>query len=377
MKKVVLIPDSFKGTMSSAEICGIMAQAIRAHDPSVEIVPVPVADGGEGTVDAFLTALGGEKITVPVQGPLGETVQGFYGKLGDIAFLEMAAAAGLPLVQGTLRPEEAGTYGVGQLMLHAAAHGARRLIVGLGGSATTDGGCGAAAAAGVRFLDDSGKAFVPVGGTLDRIATIDTSGLDRSLKAAEIVTMCDISNPLTGPQGAACVFAPQKGADAGAVQRLDHGLAHLAELVRTQLGVEIDQVPGAGAAGGMGGGMIAWFGSRLEMGIQVILDTVQFDQLIRDADLILTGEGKIDSQSLGGKVVIGVARRARRQNVPVIAVVGDIDDPVDAAYQEGVTGIFSINRVAVPYAQAKHRAKEDLYRTVDNLWRVFTGLPKS
>lgn len=369
MKKVVLIPDSFKGTMSSMEICQIMERAILAHYPASEVISVPVADGGEGTVDAFLTALGGEKIMVPVQGPLGETVEGFYGRLGETAFIEMAAAAGLPLMGEELAPERASTYGVGQLMIHAAEHGAKKLIVGLGGSATTDGGCGAAASAGVRFLDAAGNPFVPVGGSLREIAKIDVSGLHPGLKAAEVITMCDIDNPLTGETGAAHVFAPQKGAAPAAVERLEAGLVHLARVIRTQLGVEIETVPGAGAAGGMGGGMVAFFGSRLEMGIQVVLDTVRFDELIRDADYVFTGEGRIDSQSLGGKVVIGVARRAKKQSIPVIAMVGDIGDPVEAAYDQGVTGIFSINRVAVPYSEAKPRAREDLYRTVDNLCR--------
>ncbi len=374
MKRAVLIPDSFKGTMTSLEICRIMEQAILTRFPEVEVVSVPVADGGEGTVEAFLTALGGEKITVTVQGPLGEPVQGFYGLLEDTAFLEMAAAAGLPLTEGNLHPELASTFGVGQLMVHAAEHGARKLIVGLGGSATTDGGCGAAAAAGVRFLDGQGRPFVPTGGTLKNIASIDVSGLHPALRNAEIRTMCDIDNPMTGLRGAAHVFAPQKGADPSAVVRLDEGLSHLAEVVRRDLEMEIETVPGAGAAGGMGGGMLAFFGSGLEMGIKVVLDTVRFDDLIRDADCIFTGEGKLDSQSLGGKVVIGVARRAKAQGVPVLAVVGDIEDPVEEAYKEGVSGIFSINRVAVPYAQAKPRAKEDLYRTMDNLCRFMCSM---
>jgi glycerate kinase len=373
MKKLLLIPDSFKGTMSSMEICEIMSHVLRHYFPAAEILSIPVADGGEGTVDAFLTAMGGEKITVPVTGPLGAAVDGFYGRIGDTAIIEMAAAAGLPLVSGPLQPEAATTYGVGQLMCHAANHGAKRLIIGLGGSATTDGGCGAAAAAGVRFYNTQGQKFVPVGGTLKDIASIDISGLDLSLAHTEIVTMCDISNPLSGPQGAAYVFAPQKGADAAAVERLDQGLQHLAQVVRTQLGIEMETLSGAGAAGGMGGGMAAFFGSHLEMGIQTVLDTVNFDKLLSDADLVFTGEGKIDSQSLRGKVVIGVAQRAKQQNVPVIAVVGDIGDPIDAAYDQGVSAIFSINRVAVPYQAAKFRAKEDLQRTMDNLCRLLTN----
>lgn len=370
MKKAVLIPDSFKGTMSSIEICGIMTKALRRHYPEAEILSIPVADGGEGTVDAFLAAMGGEKVFLTVAGPLGEPVKAFYGRIGETAVIEMAAAAGLPLAYGRLDPEGATTYGVGELMCHAAEQGAKRIVLGLGGSATTDGGCGAAAAAGVRFYDGMGRSFVPVGGTLKDIERIDRSEMNPALRSVELVTMCDISNPLSGPQGAAHVFAPQKGANRAAVERLDRGLAHLAEVVHTQLQLEIRDMPGAGAAGGMGGGMAAFFDSRLEMGIQTVLDTVGFDHLLEDTDLVFTGEGKIDSQSLRGKVVIGVARRAKARQVPVIAVVGDIGDPIDAVYDEGVSAVFSINRVAVPYAEAKVRAKDDLYRTMDNLCRL-------
>ena len=375
MKKFLLIPDSFKGTMSSAEICGIMAEVLQHHFPDAEIRSIPVADGGEGTVDAFLTAMGGEKVSLSVTGPLGAPVDAFYGRIGDTAIVEMAAAAGLPLIPGALDPEGATTYGVGELIRHALSQGAKRLVIGLGGSATTDGGCGAAAALGVRFFDAGGETFVPVGGTLKDIAKIDLSHRDPALSAAEVVTMCDISNPLTGPQGAAYVFSPQKGADEAAVKRLDAGLVHLAEVVRTQLGREIETMPGAGAAGGMGGGMAAFLDSRLEMGIDTVLHTVGFDALLEDTSLVFTGEGKIDSQSLGGKVVIGVARQAKLHHVPVFAIVGDIGDPLEDAYSQGVTGIFSINRVAVPYAQAKPRAREDLRRTMDNLCRVLKTLP--
>lgn len=377
MKKIILIPDSFKGTMSSMEICEIMTQVLKDYYPDAEILSIPVADGGEGTVDAFLTAMGGEKVSLSVTGPLGEKTEGFYGRIGDTAVIEMAAAAGLPLVYGHPAPETATTYGVGELLLHAAHSGARRVIVGLGGSATTDGGCGAAAAAGVRFYDHRGDCFVPTGGTLKDICRIDCTGLDPQTAALEIVTMCDISNPLTGLQGAAHVFSPQKGADPETVLQLDEGLCHLAEVVRQQMGIEIETMPGAGAAGGMGGGMVAFFGSRLEMGIEAVLNTVQFDTLLEGADLVFTGEGKIDSQSLRGKVVIGVAGRAGKQQVPTIAIVGDIGDPIEEAYDMGVTGIFSINRVAVPYGEAKLRAREDLRRTMDNLCRVMQSMKRS
>ena len=369
MKKVILIPDSFKETMSSGEICEIMEQTILRSFPAAEIRSIPVADGGEGTVDAFLTALGGQRVPVTVTGPMGEPVDAFYGRCGDTAIVEMAAAAGLPLVRGEKRPELATTYGVGELLVHAAHHGAKRIVLGLGGSATTDGGCGCGAAAGIRFRNVAGEVFLPTGGTLEQVAEIDLRGLDPVLRQTEIITMCDITNPMYGPQGAAYVFAPQKGADSRMVERLDRGLSHLAAVIQAQLGIDVSQLPGAGAAGGMGGGMAALFGSQLEPGIEAVLDTVGFDSLLAGTDVVFTGEGKIDSQSLGGKVVIGVARRAKRQGVPVIAVVGDIGDPIDGAYDQGVSAIFSINRVAVPYAQARLRAKEDLAKTMENICR--------
>lgn len=370
MRKIVLIPDSFKGTMSSSEICAIMKQEILSFYPQTQVVSVPVADGGEGSVDSFLTAMGGKKVTVRVKGPYFEEMESFYGVLPDgTAVIEMAAAAGLPLVGEEKRADRTTTYGVGQLMAHAAHAGCRKMIVGLGGSATNDGGTGAAAALGIRFFDEKGESFVPVGGTLDRIVSIDVSGLLPELAKTELITMCDIDNPLCGENGASAVFGPQKGADPQMVERLDRNLRHLAELVERDLGKKILDLPGSGAAGGMGGGMVAFFGSQLQMGIETVLNTVRFDELARDADLVFSGEGKIDTQSLRGKVVIGVARRTKKLGVPLVAVVGDIGDEIEGAYDEGVSAIFSINRVAVPFSQAKGRSKSDMALTIRNLMR--------
>ncbi len=370
MKKFLLIPDSFKGTMSSSEICDIMGEVIYAYYPNAEIISIPVADGGEGSVDSFLAAVGGKKVNLTVKGPYFEDIQSFYGILPDnTAVVEMAAAAGLPLVGDNKHAEKTTTYGVGQLIEHAAKAGCKKIIIGLGGSATNDGGTGTAAALGVCFRDVSGKAFIPVGETLSDIFSIDVSDLSPALAGVELITMCDIDNPLCGSQGAAAVFSPQKGADEAMVQLLDTNLAHLAEVVKKDLGSDIINLAGAGAAGGMGGGMVAFFNSRLQMGIETVLDTVQFDSLLRDADLVISGEGKIDSQSLRGKVVIGVARRTKKEGVPLIAIVGDIGDDIEGAYAEGVSAIFSINRVAVPYKEAKLRSKSDLALTVDNLMR--------
>ncbi len=370
MKKFILIPDSFKGTMSSSEICSIMEQTLHKWYPEAEIAGVPVADGGEGSVDAFLTAVGGEKIQVTVKGPYFEDISSFYGILPDgTAVVEMAAAAGLPLVGDRLHAEQTTTYGVGQLMLHAIGKGCRKIILGLGGSCTNDGGTGAAAALGAVFGDADGKSFVPVGATLKDIQSIDMTGINARLENIEIIAMCDIDNPLCGPNGAAAVFGPQKGADAQTVKLLDEGLFHMAQVIRQNNLSDILELPGAGAAGGFGGGAAAFLGARLQMGIDTVLDVVNFDALLARADLVITGEGKIDHQSLRGKVVVGVARKAKKAGVPVIAVVGDIGDNVEQAYDIGVSAIFSINRMAIPFSQAKTRSREDLKAAMDNLTR--------
>ena len=375
MKKFVLIPDSFKGTMTSVEICRIMDEEIRKIYPDADIVSIPVADGGEGSVDAFLSACGGKKIELTVKGPYLEEMTGFYGVLDNgTAVIEMAACAGLPLVENNKNPLKTSTYGVGQLILHAAESGCKKIIVGLGGSCTNDAGTGAAAACGVRFYNEEGKEFIPTGGTLSEIRKIDVSGFAPELKDVEIITMCDIDNPLYGPFGAAHVFGPQKGADEKMVLILDEGLRDISELIKTQLGKDISVIPGSGAAGGMGGGMVAFFDSKLQMGIETVLDTVNFNDVAKDADMIFTGEGKIDTQSIRGKVVIGVARRAKSLGVPVVAVVGDIGDDIELAYEEGVSGIFSINRVAVDFKLAKKRSKSDLALTMNNLMRFIKRL---
>lgn len=379
MKKIVLVPDSFKGSMDSREICAVMAAAIRLRMPETSVVSLPVADGGEGTVDSFLAAVGGERIQLRVRGPYGEEIESFYGMIdgGRTAVVEMAAAAGLPLAGEYPRVEGASTYGVGQLMADAAARGAKKIIVGLGGSCTNDFGAGAAAACGVRFLRRGGGAFVPTGATLGDIDRVDRSGLSPLLRDIEITAMCDIDNPLFGPEGAAYVFAPQKGADAAKVKLLDEGLQAASRVVCRDLGIDAAALPGAGAAGGMGGGMKAFFGAKLQKGIDAVLEAARFPEKLDGADLVFTGEGRVDSQSLRGKVVSGVARHTKARRVPLIAVVGSAEDGIDAAaYELGVSAIFSICRAPTDMETAMRRGRENLAAAMDNILRLLRAAGK-
>ncbi|WP_169007445.1 glycerate kinase [Faecalispora jeddahensis] len=373
MNKFLLIPDSFKGTMSSMEICSLLEEKIQEYYPAAEIHSIPVADGGEGSVDCFLQALGGEKVIVTTNNPFFEPIDSYYGLVdnGRTAVIEMAASAGLPLIEDRKDPLKASTFGVGELILHTARKGVSKIIMGLGGSCTNDGGCGAACAVGIRFLDEAGSSFIPTGGTLHRIQQLDLSQIEPMIEGIEFVTMCDIDNPMYGPTGAAAIFGPQKGATPEEIELLDAGVQHLSQIIKQTMGLDLAFVPGTGAAGAMGAGMAAFFHSRLQMGIQTILDTVQFEELAAGTDMIFTGEGKLDSQSLRGKVVIGVARRAKALGVPVTALVGDIGDDMEAAYDEGVSAIFSINRVAVDFPVAKLRSRQDLSLTIDNLMRFY------
>lgn len=375
MEKILLVPDSFKGTLSSRQVCQVMAGQLRRFFPQAQVKSIPVADGGEGSVEAFLAAAGGERRTRTVTGPFGEPVEAFYGILGDgrTAVIEMAACAGLPLAEGRLNPERATTYGVGELLLAAKEAGCTKAILGLGGSCTNDGGVGAAAALGAKFTRADGAAFVPTGGTLGEIAALDVSPVAQALQGMELTAMCDIDNPLYGEAGAAAVFAPQKGADEAMVARLDAGLRHLGQVAARCLGRDFSHLPGAGAAGGLGFGMAAFCGAQLRMGIDAVLDAVGFDSLLPGTDVVFTGEGKIDSQSARGKVVSGVAARCRKAGVPVVAVVGQIGQGFEEMYQQGLTAVFSINRAAQPFAESRFHAGENLALTMENIARLLAA----
>lgn len=372
MKKFILIPDSFKGTMSSKEICGIMKEQIEKEFINAEVISVPVADGGEGSVDCFLTALGGERVTCTAKGPFFEDMEGFYGLIdgGRTAIIEMSATAGLPLVEGRKDPLKTTTYGVGELILHAVKGGAKKIILGLGGSCTNDLGCGMASALGVEFFDQDGERFIPTGGSLKRINKIDLKNKTSLLNGVEIIAMCDVDNPPFGVNGASHVFAPQKGADKNAVKLLDEGVKHACSVIKNCLGVELETLNGGGAAGALGAGVVAFLGGQLKMGIDTVLQTVGFDKMLENADVVFTGEGKIDGQSLRGKVVIGVARASKQAGVPVIAVVGGAEGDMQKAYEEGVTAIFSINRMPEAFETAKHKSKQNLAFAMNNLLKT-------
>lgn len=364
MNKIVIIPDSFKGTMSSRDVGNIIREEALKCWPEISVINAEVADGGEGSVDAFFSALPGEKKYVSVSGPYGEKIESFYGIIDDIAVIEMAAAAGLPLVGEKKSAGKTTTFGVGELILDALSQNVKKIILGLGGSATNDGGTGVAAALGIKFLDSNNNSFVPVGDTLCNISKIDMSGKDPRLANVDIVLMCDVDNPLCGINGASEVFGPQKGATKEDIKRLDTGLYHMAQLIAKDIGMDVLNINGGGAAGGMGAGLAAYLGASLQSGIDVVLDTIRFDDMLKECSLVITGEGRIDGQSIRGKVVSGIARRASSKNVPVVVVVGDIADDVDAIYETGVSAIFSINRMAIPYSEARLRSKSDLKKTV-------------
>lgn len=372
MKKFVLIPDSFKGTLSSKRICEIMESQIKEIFPNASVIKIPVADGGEGSVDCFLSAMSGERVELSASGPFFDTVDGFYGLIdgGKTAIIEMAAVAGLPLVENNKNPLKTTTYGVGELIKHALDRGVKKIIVGLGGSCTNDFGCGTACALGVKFLDKENKNFIPTGGTLSNIVKIDLSGLDKRVNNVEFEVMCDIDNPPFGRFGTSRVFAPQKGADEKTVEILDDGVKHLCGLIKNTLGVDLSTLKGGGAAGAMGAGMVAFFNAKLKMGINTVLDTVNFDQVLQDADVVFTGEGKIDGQSLRGKVVIGVARRAKEKSVPVIAVVGGVDGDMQEAYEQGVTAVFSINRLPEDFSVSRFKSEQNLKATFLDILRA-------
>jgi glycerate kinase len=343
--KVVVAPDSFKGSLTARQVCQAAQEGLRRVWPEAEVVSVPMADGGEGTVQSLVDATAGRIINIDVAGPLGEPVAAFFGVLGDAvtAVIEMAAASGLPLVpRGRRNPLTATTRGTGELIASALDMGCRRFIIGVGGSATNDGGAGMAQALGIRLLDARGADIGPGGAELARLARIDASGLDVRASESEFLVACDVDNPLTGPRGASAVYGPQKGATPEMVEILDDALRNLAAVIRRDLGADVDGIPGAGAAGGLGAGLTAFLGARLKRGIEIVTETTRLGDKMKGAALVITGEGRTDFQTLFGKTPMGVASVAKSLGIPVVVISGSVAEDARGLYAHGIDALMSI-----------------------------------
>jgi len=370
--KIVLAPDSFKGSFSSLEVIEHLEEVARRHFSPLEVVKVPIADGGEGTVDALVTTAKGEYRTVEVMGPLPEMrVKAKYGIIhGKTAVIEMAQASGLPLIPtGKRDPLNATTYGTGELIRKALDEGIRDFIIGIGGSATNDGGIGAAQALGVKFLDRFGKEVGLGGKQLQHIEKIILDDMDPRIKESTITVICDVSNPLTGPHGATAVYGPQKGVTEETFNILESGMKNYERLIKETTGMDMSKVPGSGAAGGLGAALVAFFGAVLKPGIDTILDYVRFEELIEGADLVITGEGRIDGQSLYGKVPVGIARRCKSKGVKVIAIVGGMGPGAQKVYDCGIASIMPIVNAPISLDEAIARSQELLKDAADRMFR--------
>ncbi|HEY4434876.1 MAG TPA: glycerate kinase [Lelliottia sp.] len=343
--KIVIAPDSYKESLSALEVATAIEQGFREIFPDADYVKLPVADGGEGTVEAMVAATQGGIIKVRVTGPLGENAEGFYGLSGDeqSAFIEMAAASGLEMVAPSSRnPLKTTSWGTGELIRHALDAGVKHIIIGIGGSATNDGGAGMVQALGAKLLDGDDNPIGLGGGELEKLARIDISELDSRLADCRIEVACDVTNPLTGEEGASAVFGPQKGATPEMIERLDNALTHYAKIIARDLDIDVLNLEGGGAAGGMGAGLYAFCGAELRQGIEIVTDALHLDKQVADADLVITGEGRIDSQTIHGKVPVGVAKVAKRYNKPVIGIAGSLTADVGVVHQHGIDAVFSV-----------------------------------
>lgn len=371
--KIIIASDSFKGSLTSVEVAQAAKQGILQVLPDCEVVAVNVADGGEGTVEAIVEALGGEIVVAQVSDPLGRPIAARYGIVGDMAIIEMAAASGLPLLAIEERnPWLTSTYGTGEMILDAISRGCRQFLVGIGGSATNDAGTGMLQALGFRFYDIHGKLIEHCsGGCLQDIARIDDSQVLVAIIDSTFTVACDVDTPFCGPEGAAPVFAPQKGADAEMVSRLDAGMASFAIVIADKYAVNVVPVAGAGAAGGMGGAFYAFLRAKLKKGIDMVLDAIDFESLIQGADLVITGEGKVDFQTAKGKTAAGVLNRAKKQHIPVIAIGGCVE-MCDSLLQMGFDGIYPILEETVPLEVAMQRdfAMSNVSKTVATYLRT-------
>jgi glycerate kinase len=370
--KILIASDSFKGSATTMEVADNIAKGLLRVCPEIEIEKLPVADGGEGTVETLVAGMDGDFVQVEVTGPLGERVKAKYGIIDDgMAIIEMAEASGLVLVDEEMRnPTLTTTYGTGELILSALERGLKRIYVGIGGSATNDGGMGMARALGYRFLDRDGNELPDGGGSLGQLDRIDVANVMPLLKDARITVMCDVENPLFGPDGAAFVYGPQKGADPDMVQLLDENLRHFSEILIRDMNADVAGIPGSGAAGGLGGGLMAFCGAELKPGIEMVLDILNFDGHLQDVDLVVTGEGRIDGQSAKGKVPAGVAKRAKKLNKPLVAIAGGVGEGAEGLYSIGTDLILPIVDGPMELRQAMDEVGILLERTGERLARI-------
>jgi glycerate kinase len=368
--KIVIAPDSFKESLSALEAANAIERGFKLVFPNAVYCKMPMADGGEGTVQSLVDATNGKIEERFVTGPLGEPVKAFFGLIGDgkTAVIEMAAASGLHLVPVENRnPLVTSTRGTGELISAALDCGVKHIIIGLGGSATNDGGAGMVQALGGRLLDEVGNDIGSGGGSLSQLVTIDLTGLDDRLKNVQIEVACDVDNPLTGPRGASAIFGPQKGATTEMIELLDKNLSHFADVAEGALGKSFRDIEGVGAAGGLGASLLAFLNADLKRGIQIVLNAVNFEEVIKDADLVITGEGRIDSQTIYGKTPIGVAKAAKKYGVPVIGLAGSLSQDSDVVYEHGIDALFSIVPGTVTLPDAYEHAAHYMERTARNI----------
>jgi len=372
---ILLAPDSFKDCLTAREVAEAISEGMKRVVPHAHFSFAPMADGGEGTVESVIDATGGSLVRIQVKDPLMREIDSFYGITGDgkTAVIEMATASGIELLKpGERNPWITSTFGTGQLIKDALEKGCEKILLGIGGSATNDCGAGMAEALGVRFAGSRGESIGPGGGSLDRVENIHMEGLDSRIKGARIKVACDVTNPLTGPSGASAVYGPQKGADPEMVSKLDGNLKHFAGMIRDQLGKKVSQVPGAGAAGGLGAGLMAFLDADLMKGFDMIAESVGLEERIREADLVITGEGKLDEQTQFGKTPFGVAQLAKRYGKPVIAVAGTVDEGAQVLYKKGFDVILPIQEKPSDLEYSLRNAKQMLQRTGERIARLIT-----
>jgi glycerate 2-kinase len=370
---IILAPDSFKESMTAKEVCIAMENGIKKANSKITCIHVPMADGGEGTMQSLVDATGGMKYSVNVVGPLGNEVEAEYGILGDgeTGILEMAGASGIQLVPVDKRnPLVTTTYGTGQLIKACLDRNIKRLLIGIGGSATNDGGAGAVQALGGKLLDREGSEIGFGGGELGKLASVDLADFDSRLKNIKVEVACDVTNPLCGLKGASNVFGPQKGADPQMIEILDENLRHYADIIKEQFGKEVIDVPGAGAAGGLGAGLMAFLNGTLKNGIEMVVEYSKLEEKIKSADMVWTGEGSIDFQTQYGKTPLGVARVAKKYDKPVIALAGKVGSNIESLYDMGIDSIFCIMRGVATLEEALKDGKENIERTSENIIRL-------